>query len=100
MIAFVRTAIINPGKTASAMAFAKTVTAHFKQHYDIELEVLVPVGGNPQRLAWSARYKDLAAVEALRDKLSGDAAYWALLEQHAADFQAGSMHDAIWKTVG
>ncbi|MDP1901603.1 MAG: hypothetical protein Q8K96_14285 [Rubrivivax sp.] len=100
MIAFVRTANINPGKNASAAAFAKEVCAHFKKHYDVELEVLVPVGGNPMRMAWSTRYKNLAAMEALREKLAGDTAYWGMLEQHAATFQAGSMHDAIWKTAG
>lgn len=99
MIAFVRTANINPGKTGSALVFAREVAAHLKQHHDVELEILLPVGGNPQRVAWSARYKDLATMEALRDKLNVDAAYWALLEKHAGDFQAASMHDAIWKTL-
>lgn len=100
MIAFVRTANINPGRQASAMEFAKAITAHIKQHYDQQLEVLLPVGGNPQRIAWSTRYKDMAAMEVIRDKLAADMAYWALLEKHSADFQAGSMHDAIWKTLG
>ncbi len=99
MIAFVRTANINPGRNAGAAAFSREIAAHFKKHYDVDLEVLVPIGGNPMRMAWATRYRDLAALEALRERLAGDTAYWAMLDQHAGDFQAGSMHDAIWKTA-
>lgn len=81
------------------MAFAKAVAAHLQQHHGVQLEVLLPIGGNPQRVAWSTRYASLAAMEAFRDKLNADTAYWALLQEHAGDFQAASMHDAIWKTV-
>ena len=100
MIVFVHTANINPGRQASALEFAKAVTAHLKQHHDQQVEVLLPVGGNPQRMAWSSSYKNLAEMEAVRDKLAVDTAYWALLEKYSADFQAGSMNDAIWKTLG
>lgn len=99
MIAFVRTAGINPGKTASAIAFAHEIAGHMKNTYDIQLEVLRPVGGNPARIAWSARYKDLAAMEAVNQKLAVDKAYWELVNKNSGDFAAGSINDAIWTTT-
>lgn len=99
MIAFVRTAGIGPGKTGSALAFAKEISTHFEKNYDVKLEVLLPIGGNPQRIAWSARYKDLAALEAVNAKVRTDKAYWELVNKHAGDFVTGSVHDAIWTTV-
>ena len=99
MITFVRTACIAPGKTRSMMEFAHEIAAHFKSTYSVELEVLMPIGGNPSRVAWSGRYKDLAAMEAVTLKMATDKAYWALVEKHTADFVPGSLHDAIWRTA-
>lgn len=99
MISFVRTAGIAPGKTASVLTFAKEVAAHFEKHYDVTLEVLMPVGGNPSRIAWSGHYKDLAAMEAVNVKMLADKAYLELVGKHVGDFVPGSLRDAIWKAV-
>ena len=99
MITFVRTAGITPGKTSSGLTFAKEVAAHFQKQYDVTLEVLMPVGGNPARIAWSGRYKDLAAMEAVNTRMFADKAYLELVAQHHGDFVAGSLRDAIWKTL-
>lgn len=99
MISFVRTAGIATGKTASMLTFAKEISTHFEKNYDVKLEVLLPIGGNPQRVAWSARYKDLAALEAVNVKLRADKAYWELVNKHSGDFVSGSLRDAIWTTV-
>ncbi len=99
MIAFVRTACIAPGKTRSMMEFAHEIAAHFKSVYDVPLEVLLPIGGNPSRIAWSGRYKDLAALESVTLKMATDKAYWALVEKHSSDFVPGSLHDSIWRTA-
>lgn len=99
MIAFIRTACIAPGKTRSMIEFAHEIATHFKNTYDVSLEVLLPVGGNPSRIAWSGRYKDLAAMEVVTLKLANDKAYWALVEKHTADFVPGSVHDSIWRTT-
>lgn len=99
MIVFVRTACIAPGRTRSMIGFAHEVAAHFKSAYGVPLEVLLPVGGNPARIAWSGRYADLAAMEAVTLKMTADTAYWALVEKHSADFVPGSVHDSIWRTV-
>ena len=97
MIIFTRTAGIAPGKTGTALAFAHEVAAHFKNAHDIQLEVLRPIGGNPARVAWTARYKSLAAMEAVNAKLADDKAYQAMVDKHSAEFVAGSIHDSIWK---
>jgi hypothetical protein len=99
MIVFNRTAAIASGKTTGAMSFAQQVAGHFKNTYDIQLEVSTPIGGNPQRVAWSARYKDLAALDTLNQKLAGDKAYWELVGKASDCFIAGSIHDSIWRTL-
>ena len=99
MIAFNRTANIAPGKTASAIGFAHEIAGHLKAGYGVELEILMPIGGNPQRIAWSTRYKDLAALDAVSQKLLGDKQYWELVGKASDLFIAGSMHDSIWRTL-
>lgn len=99
MIAFVRTAGVAPGKTGAAIGFAHEIAAYLKSAYGVDLEVLRPIGGNPQRIAWSARYKDLAALEAVNAKTLADKQYGAMVGKASDNFVAGSMHDAIWQTV-
>ena len=99
MIAFVRVASVKPGKTGAAMMFAKEVAAYIKANHHIDLEILRPIGGNPQRVAWSTRYADMAAMQAFTNKLLADAKYWELVNGAADCFIAGSMYDAIWQTV-
>jgi hypothetical protein len=99
MIAFVRVAGVKPGKTGAAMAFAKEIAGYLKASHHIDVEVLRPIGGNPQRVAWSTRYADLAALEAFNNKLMTDAKYWELVNGASDCFMPGSMHDAIWQPV-
>jgi len=99
MIAFVRVASIMPGKQAAAMAFAKEISAFLKQSQHLDLEVLIPVGGNPHRIAWSTRYADMAAMDATSTRMLADPKYLALLAGAAECFIAGSVHDAIWRTT-
>jgi len=60
MITFVRSALIAPGKTGDAIAFANQVAKHIKDKHGTALEMLMPIGGNPNRIAWHARYESLA----------------------------------------
>ena len=99
MIVFSRTASIAPGKTATAIGFAQQVANHFKTTYDIQLEVMTPIGGNPLRIGWSTRYKDLAAFDALGPKLLSDKTYAEMATKASDNFIAGSIHDSIWRTV-
>lgn len=99
MIAFVRVAGVKPGKTGAALAFAKEMAAYFKSTQKRELEVLLPIGGAVQRVAWSARYTDLTEMETVMNSLTADAKYWELVNSASDNFIPGSFHDAIWKTV-
>ncbi len=99
MISFVRVAGVAPGKTAAAIGFAHEMAAYMKSVYSVELEVLRPVGGNPQRIAWSARYKDMASLEDVSTKTMADKQYWAMVGKASENFVAGSMRDSIWQSV-
>jgi hypothetical protein len=99
MIAFNRIAAIAPGKTSSAIEFAHEIAAYMKEAYKLELEVLLPIGGNPQRVAWTTRYPDLAALDAVSSKLLADKHYWKIVGKGTDNFLAGSMRDSIWRVV-
>jgi hypothetical protein len=99
MIVFYRIASVAPGKTASAIEFAKGIAGHMKSTHGVELEVKMPVGGNPQRIGWAARYANLAALDAVTEKLLGDQKYWEKIAKASDCFIAGSMHDSIWRTM-
>ena len=99
MIAFVRVASIKPGKQVAAMGFAKEIAGFLKTNHHLDVEVLRPVGGNPQRVAWSVRYADLAALEAANIKMTADPKYWDMVNGAADCFIAGTTHDGIWQTV-
>jgi hypothetical protein len=75
-----------PGKTSNAIKFAHEITAYVKEAYKIELEILLPIGGNPQRIAWTTRYKDLAAFDAVSSKLLSDKHYWEVVGKGADNF--------------
>jgi len=99
MIRFVRTSSIAPGKVGDALAFAKQVSEFIGKHYGVKLEVMLPVGGNPHRVAWRAEYANLGAMEEFQAKIMADPKYLALLAKGGANFIAGSVNDAIWRTV-
>ncbi len=99
MIAFNRVASIAAGKTASAIAFAHEISSYMKEVHKVEFEVLLPIGGNPQRIAWSTRYTDLSAFDATSAKLLSDKKYWEIVGKASDNFIAGSMRDSIWRTV-
>ena len=99
MIAFTRTAAIAPGKNAGAMAFSQEVCAHIKDKHGIKVDVSIPVGGNPNRIAWRATYASLAEFETSFGALMTDQAYAAMLAKAADLFSPGSVHDEIWQSV-
>jgi hypothetical protein len=62
MVTLYRTVSIASGKTVSALAFARKIAGYVTQKIGVEVHVAVPVGGNPNRIGFSARYENLAAV--------------------------------------
>lgn len=99
MILLHRSIGVAPGKNMSAIGFAREIAAYVKKNYDRDMEVLAPVGGNPHRVAWLIRYKDLAEMEAASARLMQDKQYWELLNKNTDNFIAGSAMDAIWRTL-
>jgi hypothetical protein len=99
MITFTRTAAIAPGKAAAAAAFAQKVVDFYTSNYDIRVDVLRPIGGNPNRIAWRVRYDDLAALEANQLRSQADAKYMELIGTGADLFIAGSVHDELWRSA-
>jgi len=99
MIRFVRSASIAPGKLGDALAFAKQISEYIGKQFGVRLEVMMPVGGNPNRVAWRAEYASLAAMEEMQTKMLADPKYMELVAKGGSNFIAGSLNDAIWRTV-
>ncbi len=99
MIIFNRTANIAGGKGAGAMAAAHEIASYVKDKHGLELEILMPIGGNPFRITWTARYGSLADLETMTASLMGDKDYMALTAKNADYFIAGSLRDTIWRTM-
>jgi hypothetical protein len=99
MVVFTKTASIAPGKVASALGRAHEGATYVTRTYGAEVEVLVPIGGNPSRVAWSVRYKDLAAYEVVSNKLADDKQYWEMLSKNSELFLPGSIRDSFWRVV-
>ncbi|MEY4736468.1 MAG: hypothetical protein RL302_787 [Pseudomonadota bacterium] len=99
MIVFTRTASIAPGQNLGAMVFAREVAVHIKKTTGVQLEVMVPVGGNPSRVAWTTRHENLGVFEQFQSTVSADMAYLQMVAGGADNFIAGSLEDSIWKLV-
>jgi len=99
MISITRTASIAPGKMGHAVTFAHKVSQHIKEKHGTALEVSLPIGGNPSRIAWHMRFDNLAQWETLTGKLMGDKDYMDLVAKNSDNFLPGSVHDGIWRTI-
>lgn len=99
MITLIREVATAPGKTAGAWAFATEICDYVKDAYRIDIEVVRPIGGNPQRVAWCARYKDLAAWNDIATRLVADKKFHELNAETTDLFVAGTMRDSIWQPL-
>jgi hypothetical protein len=99
MIVFTRTASIAPGKTTAAIGYAHQLAAYIKTTLGTELDVLMPVGGNPNRITWSGRYPSLADLDERQSKLASDEKYHHLVSSGTDFFIAGSVFDSIWRVI-
>lgn len=99
MITMIRSAAIAPGKTGDAITFAHTIAKHIHDKYGLKLTVVMPIGGNPNRIAWTATYESLAEWETLTAKLMADADYAKAVAANAPTFIAGSVHDDFWRSI-
>jgi hypothetical protein len=99
MIHFMRSASIAPGKIGDAIAFAQGISKYIKDTYGTAVEVLMPIGGNPSRIAWYANYDSLAQWQDIADRSLRDPNYQEMLAKNSATFLPGSVHDDIWRTI-
>lgn len=99
MIRFTRTSSIAPGKLGDALAFAKQVSEFLEKEHGQKLEVMMPVGGNPHRIAWRSEYSSLGALEDFQSKTMKDPKYLEILSKAGSIFIAGTAHDEIWRTL-
>jgi hypothetical protein len=60
---------------------------------------MMPIGGNPNRISWHARYDSLAQWEAHTADLLTDKVYVELVSKQSNTFVPGSVHDELWRTV-
>jgi hypothetical protein len=99
VINFVRSASIAPGKNQDALVFAKKISEHFAKTYDVTLTLSMPIGGNPNCIAWTASYPKLSDLEDVMSMMMMDQKYGELVKEHADCFIPGSVRDEIWRTL-
>ena len=99
MIVFQRRANIASGKMMEAMQWAHKITGLFKEITGTELEVMVPVGGNPFQVVWRAHYDSMADLEAAMAKTVSNEKYIMEITSAADLFMAGSVRDDMWQTT-
>jgi hypothetical protein len=99
VIHFMRSATIAPGKIGDAIAFANDISRFIKDNYGTDVVVLMPVGGNPSRIAWHANYDSLAQWQELADRSLRDPNYMEIIAKNSATFLPGSVQDEIWRTL-
>lgn len=99
MIRFTRTSSIVPGKLGEALVFAKQVSDFLEQEHGLKVELMMPVGGNPHRIAWRSEYSSLGALEDFHTKTMKDPKYLEILTKAAQIFIPGSANDEIWRTL-
>lgn len=97
MIFVIRHVSIMPGKLGAARAYAAEVTEYIKGAHKLDLELVRPVGGNPSRVGWLGRYKDLAAYEDAMNRLVSDKRFVEMSAKTGDLWVPGSMHDEIWQ---
>ena len=99
MIAFYRSVTIDSGKQVSAMAFAHEIAAYVRDKHGVDIRIGVPIGGNPNRVGWSAQYENLAALEASQTKMLSDPKYLELVAKGQQNFIPGTAYDEIWRIL-
>jgi len=99
MITFVRTRSIAPGKRAEATVYAQKASKLIKDKFGVHMNVSMPIGGNPDRLAFVSSYASLAEFESHATKLLADAEYLQLLAGSAQTFLPAATHDELWMSI-
>jgi hypothetical protein len=99
MITLTRSASIAPGKAREAINYAKQIAQYLREEHATTAEILMPVGGNPYRIAWQIHFAGLAELDSLSAKLNADNEYLEMIARNSAWVIPGSVHDDLWRTV-
>jgi hypothetical protein len=78
MITYVRFYSIMPGKTPDALATAHKIKKHAKDKHGFEVNLMMPIGGNPNRIAFVSTADHLADLEGAFGKIEADAEFQKL----------------------
>jgi len=99
MITFYRTVAIAPGKLNGGLAFAREIVAYVKNKTGKDVKIAMPIGGNPNRIGWTAQYENLAAYEEVMTKLFNDSKYQEIIAKAAENWVPGSVKDELWRNL-
>jgi hypothetical protein len=93
MYLFTRSARLAPGRMRESMTWAAEITGKVNQISELPFQLWRPaMSPGVGRLVWSTATDDLAALEAVEDKLLADEGYIGLLDSGAA-FASGDQVD-------
>ena len=99
MITQIRSLAIAPGKGGDAIAFAQTMAKLVKEKYGKAAEIVMPIGGNPARIAFRISFESMAEWETLTAKLLADPEIQKTIAAGSVNFLPGSAHDDFWRTI-
>ncbi|HEY9104242.1 hypothetical protein [Chitinimonas sp.] len=100
MITVIRTGTVNGGSNlAAAMGWAQKTSGFLREHHQLNVTVLTPVGGNPHRLGWMVTVADMAEFERKSLAFVTDPRYHELLAAGRDLFIPGSVEDTIWRSA-
>ena len=99
MVTFLRNYEVKTGKLPEALALAQEAMGHIKKTYDIDVDIYMPVGGNPLRIGLVAEYENMGEVEAQLGRLAADASWPKIMSKAADLIVEGSVTDEFWKKV-
>ena len=102
MITWMRSAVINHGKRAGALAWALEVSAYVNDSFGTNIGVHGNVAGPVNQIHWVATYDSLSAFEEIAGRISQDDGYNRLLEQssEANYFSTHSFKDTLYQSLG
>jgi hypothetical protein len=90
---------IGPFGECDVIAFANQVSKHVKEKYRTTVELLIPIGGNPGRIAFRTSHESMAQWEALTAKLMADPDLQGTIAKNSGNILPGSVHDEMWRTI-
>jgi hypothetical protein len=99
MIIQIRTARIQAGKIAEAIAFAKDCCSLANEITGTKTQAFVQIGGKVGNLCWVSESNDLAQYEAATAKLTANASWQKLVQRGPSLFADGETADSVWRSI-